>query len=208
VAERIPAGVVARLSGYLRVLTQAKKTGRARITSNQLAAYTGVNASQVRRDLSRFGKFGTRGLGYSVEAVLGEIRELLLAHGAHPIALVGAGRLGQAIANSPIFAEHGISITAIFDLDPAKVGQQLGPVTVSDATQLNDTVRVRGIVVGVLAVPAASAQRAANDLVEAGVNVIFNYSDALLDLPDEIRLVTSNPAAELIAALYLQSGRA
>ena len=117
--------------------------------------------------------------------------------------MLGAGRLGQAIASSPIFSGQGITIAAIFDRDPAKVGRRLGGVTVSDSSQLSDVVSRQKIVAGVLAVPAASAQQAASDLVESGVRIIFNYSEALLDVPPEVRVLTSNPAAQLVSALSL-----
>ncbi len=131
------------------------------------------------------------------------IGEVLITQREHKIALVGAGRLGQAIASSPIFAEQGITIAAIFDRDPAKVGGRLGELTVSDSSQLRGVVGRHKIVVGVLAVPAASAQQAASDLVESGVRIIFNYSEALLDVPPEVRVLSSNPAAQLVAALSL-----
>ena len=204
--EGLSKGVGARLFRYAAVLAQAKKTGRARITSQELAAYTGVNATQIRRDLSSFGTFGRRGIGYSVDRLLGELREILFMERKHRAALVGAGRLGQAIANSPIFAEQGVTIATIFDRDPAKVGQQFGGVTVSDSAGLGDVILGQEIVVAVLAIPAASAQQVAGELAEAGVKIIFNYSEALLDLPDGVSVLSSNPATELVAALSLGIG--
>jgi redox-sensing transcriptional repressor len=206
VTERLSQGVGGRLFRYAAVLAQARKTGRARITSRELAAYTGVNATQIRRDLSSFGTFGRRGIGYSVDRLMGELREILFMERKHRVALVGAGRLGQAIANSPIFAEQGVTIATIFDRDPAKVGQQFGGVTVSDSAGLGDVILGQEIVVAVLAIPAASAQQVAGDLAEAGVKIIFNYSEALLDLPDGVSVLSSNPATELVAALSLGIG--
>jgi len=203
VAEnRVTVGVAARLSRYLQVLTQARKMGKDRISSQEMADYTNINATQIRRDLSNFGKFGKRGVGYSIDGLLAEIRKILRTQGQHNIALVGAGRLGQAIASSPIFAEHGINIAAIFDTDEQKVGQHLGQAEVINYRRLKDMVREKNIVVGVLAVPADAAQHAANDLVDAGVRIIFNYSEALLDVPSEVTVHTSNPAVELLHALY------
>ena len=149
------------------------------------------------------GKFGRRGVGYSVDHLLGVLGGVLFTQREHTIALVGAGRLGQAIASSPIFTEQRITIAAIFDRDPAKVGRRLGGVTVSDSAQLREVVSRDKIVVGVLAVPAASAEQAASNLVAAGVRIIVNYSQALLDVPAEVRVLTSNPAAQLVAALSL-----
>ncbi len=200
--DRLAVGVAARLSRYLQVLTQAKKMGKDRISSQEIADYTNINATQIRRDLSNFGKFGKRGVGYSIDSLLAEIRKILRTQGQHNIALVGAGRLGQAIASSPIFAEHGITIAAVFDSDAGKIGQELGLSMIDDERRLKDVVREKNIVVGVLAVPASAAQKVADDLVDAGVRIIFNYSEALLDVPADVTVHTSNPAVELLHALY------
>ncbi len=203
-ADRLTVGVASRLSRYLQVLTQAKKMGKERISSQEISDYTNINATQIRRDLSGFGKFGKRGVGYSVDSLLGEIRKILRTQGQHNIALVGAGRLGQAIASSPIFAEHGINIAAVFDRDPDMVGRQIGSNSgsVLDSKSLKDVVRDKNIIVGVIAVPAASAQEATDELVDSGVKIIFNYSEALLDVPHDVQVHTSNPAVELLHALY------
>jgi AT-rich DNA-binding protein len=202
VADRLTVGVAARLSRYLQVLTQARKMGKARISSQEIAEYTNINATQIRRDLSAFGKFGKRGVGYNIESLLGEIRKILRTQGQHNIALIGAGVLGQAIASSAIFAEHGINIAAVFDTDPEKLGRPVGHVTVSEYGRLADLVREKNIIVGVLAVPADAAQKAADDLVSSGVKIVFNYSEALLETPADVTVHTSNPAVELLYALY------
>ncbi len=201
-ADRLTVGVAARLSRYLQVLTQAKKMGKDRISSQEISDYTNINATQIRRDLSAFGKFGKRGVGYNIDALLGEIRKILRTQGQHNIALVGAGRLGQAIASSPIFAEHGINIAAVFDTDPEKVGRSVGGLTVTPYANLRQVVRDNNIIVGVLAVPADQAQEVASDLIDAGVKIIFNYSEALLDVPSDVAVHASNPAVELLYALY------
>ena len=202
-ADRLTVGVAARLSRYLQVLTQARKMGKTRISSQEIADYTNINATQIRRDLSAFGKFGKRGVGYSIDSLLDEIRKILRTQGQHNIALVGAGRLGQAIASSSIFAEHGIHIAAVVDIDPAKAGQSIGNgVAVQPYERLGDLVREHNVVVGVLAVPAVAAQQAADDLVGAGVKIVFNYSEALLETPADVTVHTSNPAVELLYALY------
>src|SRR6201988_4364634 len=138
--NRVGVGVAARLSRYLQVLTQAKKMGKDRISSQEISDYTNINATQIRRDLSGFGKFGKRGVGYNIDSLLGEIRKILRTQGQHNIALVGAGRLGEAIASSPIFAEHGINVAAVFDRDPGVVGQSAGGVQVQAYTQLREAV--------------------------------------------------------------------
>jgi len=202
VSERLTVGVAARLSRYLQVLTQAQKMGKERISSQEIAEYTNINATQIRRDLSSFGKFGKRGVGYRTEALLDEIRQILRTQGQHNIALVGAGRLGSAIASSPIFAEHGITVAAIFDNDPEKVSERIGDLTISPMSEIAEICRERNIIVGVIAVPAGSAQDAAGALIGAGVKIIFNYSEALLDVPSDVNVHTSNPAVELLYALY------
>ncbi len=200
--DRLSLGVAARLSRYLQVLTQAKKMGKETISSQELSDYTHVNSTQIRRDLSGFGKFGKRGVGYNVEALVSQIRKILRTAGQHNIALIGAGHLGKAIASSEIFADHGFRIVAIFDVDDAKVGTQLGSQTVRHISELRTLVEEEDIVVGVLAVPTAAAQGLADELVEAGVKIIFNYSESLLDVPPEVTVHTSSPAVDLLYALY------
>ncbi len=200
--ERLTVGVAARLSRYLQVLTQAKKMGKDRISSQEISDYTNINATQIRRDLSAFGKFGKRGVGYNIDSLLGEIRKILRTQGQHNIVLVGAGRLGEAIASSPIFAEHGINVAAVVDTDPEKVGRSVGNVEVSASRDLSEIIRDKNIIVGVLAVPAENAQQAANELVDGGLRIIFNYSEALLDVPQDVQVHTSNPAVDLLYALY------
>jgi redox-sensing transcriptional repressor len=202
VTERLTVGVAARLSRYLQVLTQARKMGKERISSQEISEYTNINATQIRRDLSAFGRFGKRGVGYRTDALLEEIRQILRTPGQHNIALVGAGRLGSAIASSPIFAEHGITIAAVLDNDPEKVGSRVGELTISSIADIGEIARERNIIVGVIAVPAHSAQDAADALIAAGAKIIFNYSEALLDVPADVNVHTSNPAVDLLYALY------
>ena len=202
VGERLSFGVAARLSRYLQVLTQAEKMGKTTISSQELADYTHVNSTQIRRDLSGFGKFGKRGVGYNVESLLSQIRKILRTSGQHNIALFGAGHLGRAIAGSEIFADHGFRIVAIFDKDPAKVGEPIGDLAVRSYDDLQQVVEDEQIVVGVLAVPQGAAQGVADDLVAAGVKIIFNYSEALLQTPPEVTVHTSSPAVDLLYALY------
>jgi redox-sensing transcriptional repressor len=201
-SERLSLGVAARLSRYLQVLTQARKMGRETISSHELADYTHVNSTQIRRDLSGFGKFGKRGVGYNVDSLVTQIRKILRTAGQHNIALFGAGHLGRAIASSEIFADHGFRVVAIFDTDRGKVGEHVGQHVVRHNDELRAIVEEQDIVVGVLAVPTAAAQGLADDLVAAGVKIIFNYSDALLDVPPETTVHTSSPAVDLLYALY------
>jgi redox-sensing transcriptional repressor len=201
-ADRLTLGVAARLSRYLQVLTQAKKMGKTSISSQAISEYTGVNPTQIRRDLSGFGKFGKRGVGYDIDSLIEQIRKILRTSGTHNIALFGAGNLGQAIAGSSVFGDHGFRISAIFDVDPAKIGTKVGEIPIRHYDELSDVVAHEEIMVGVLAVPSEVAQRVADDLVASGVKIIFNYSDALLSVPSDVTVHTSSPAVELLYALY------
>ena len=201
-ADRLSLGVAARLSRYLQVLTQARKEGMETISSQELSDYTHVNSTQIRRDLSGFGKFGKRGVGYNVDSLVAEIRKILRTSGQHNIALFGAGHLGRAIASSDIFADHGFRVVAMFDTDAGKVGETINGVVVRHVDDLNQIVEDEDIVVGVLAVPTAAAQLLADQLVDAGVKIIFNYSEALLQVPPEVTVHTSSPAVDLLYALY------
>jgi redox-sensing transcriptional repressor len=200
--DRLSLGVAARLSRYLQVLTQARKMGKDTISSQELSDYTHINSTQIRRDLSGFGKFGKRGVGYNVDSLVREIRKILRTAGQHNIALFGAGNLGQAIASSDIFADHGFRIVAMFDVDPAAIGRTVGGLEVRNFDDLERAVADEDVVVGVLAVPAESAQEVADRLVGAGVKIIFNYSEQLLQVPPEVTVHTSSPAVDLLYALY------
>jgi redox-sensing transcriptional repressor len=176
--------------------------GRETISSQELSDYTHINPTQIRRDLSGFGKFGKRGVGYNVESLVSEVRKILRTSGQHNIALFGAGNLGQAIASSDMFADHGFRIVAMFDVDPSVVGTQVGNLQVRDFADLESVVTEQDVVVGVLAVPADAAQAVADRLVAAGVKIIFNYSEQLLQVPPEVTVHTSSPAVDLLYALY------
>ena len=176
--------------------------GKRTISSQELSDYTHINSTQIRRDLSGFGKFGKRGVGYNVDSLVEEIRKILRTAGQHNIALFGAGHLGKAIASSDIFADHGFRVVAMFDTDEGKLGQDINGVRVRHTRELKQAVEDEDIVVGVLAVPTAAAQGLADQLVDAGVKIIFNYSEALLQVPPEVTVHTSSPAVDLLYALY------
>lgn len=200
--DRLSLGVAARLARYLQVLTKAKKEGKDTISSQELAAFTHIGSTQIRRDLSGFGKFGKRGVGYNIDGLVSEIRKILRTAGQHNIALFGAGHLGQAIATSEVFADHGFRIVAIFDPAPKKRGTKVGALSVRGLDDLAPTIAAEQIVVGVLAVPGPAAQQLADELVAAGVKIIFNYTEALLRVPPEVTVHTSSPAVDLLYALY------
>lgn len=202
--DRLKLGLAARLSRYLQVCTQARKQGRRTISSAEISSHTHVNPTQIRRDLSGFGRFGTRGVGYDLNGLIGEIQAILRTGGSHDIVLFGAGHLGTAIATSTVFADHGFRIAAV--LDPARAGERIGDLEIAHPDQL---ARIAAgpdggepIVVGVIATPSHVAQAVADQAVAAGLRIIFNYTDTLLEMPPDVVVHTSNPAVDLLHALY------
>ena len=202
-SERLTVGVAARLSRYLQVLTQTKKMGRDAISSQEIAEYTHINATQIRRDLSGFGKFGKRGVGYNVDALIGEIRKILRAAGQHNIAVFGAGPPGRGdrplrpVRRPRLQHRRAVRHRPREGRAPARRRRGARATTTSTAA-----IRERNIIVGVLAVPDSAAQGVADRLVDNGVRIIFNYTGALLTVPADVTVHTSSPIVELLYALY------
>ena len=200
--EKLSLGVAARLSRYLQVLTQARKMGKETISSQELADYTHVNSTQIRRDLSGFGKFGKRGVGYNVESLVSQIRKILRTAGQHNIALFGAGHLGHGDRHLGHLRRPRLPRGRRCSTSTAAGGHRIGSLAVRHNSELRAVVDDQDIVVAVLAVPSAAAQKLADELVDAGVKIIFNYSEALLQVPPEVTVHTSSPAVDLLYALY------
>jgi redox-sensing transcriptional repressor len=191
-ADRLSLGVAAASRATSRCSRRRARWARRRSPRRS----SRVHARQLDADPPRplgFGKFGKRGVGYNVDSLVSQIRKILRTSGQHNIALFGAGHLGQAIASSDIFADHGFRVVAIFDTRPSKIGEQVGNASVRHPDDLKQVVEEEDIVVGVLAVPTAAAQQLADQLVDAGVKIIFNYSEALLQVPPEVTVHTSSP---------------
>jgi redox-sensing transcriptional repressor len=197
--------VAVRLSRYLQVARQAAKNGAERISSYEIAAYTGINATQVRRDLSAFGKFGKRGSGYELDVLCERLRGILGADESQSVVIVGAGRVGEALVKSQLSDAQGIEVVGIFDIDSRKIGKQIGPLRVRPVEDLKQQIESHSAKGGVIAVPAQEAQNVADELVDAGIRVLFNYSEALLDVPSDVVVRTLNPAAELLSMLSLSA---
>ncbi|MHB9053140.1 MAG: redox-sensing transcriptional repressor Rex [Thermoleophilia bacterium] len=200
--SRLSPGIAARLSRYLQVLTQTQKAGRSSISSKVLSDFSNINSTQIRRDLAAFGKFGKRGVGYDVGQLIDEIREIMLTSDEYSIALLGWGNLGAAIAGSDAILDYGFRIAAVFDIDPAKVGQRAGEMVVQHISGIKETVLERNIISGLLAVPAKNAAAAAKSLIDADVRIIFNFSDALLPAPPGFTIHSLAPAADMLLAMY------
>lgn len=205
--ERIPEGVIERLPLYLNVLIQLRQNGEVTVSSARLGEMTSVNPAQIRRDLTHFGTFGRRGVGYDIATLVDHIQRILGADHVHRLALVGAGNLGAAIAKYRGLRQHGFLVTAAFDNDPRKVGTRIGDIVVQSVEDLERVVRDQDIRIGVIAVPPEAAQEAADRLVAAGVRIILNYSPVIVRVPPEVTLHNTDPVHELLHTLYYLSRR-
>lgn len=206
-SRRIPEATVARLPIYYRALVDVADRDVTTVSSDRLAELAGVNAAKVRKDLSYLGTYGTRGVGYDVKQLLAEIsRDLGLTHD-WAVAIVGLGHLGQALADYRGFGARGFRIAALFDVDPAKVGRQVGGLEVSPAASIRAVASERGVRIGIIATPPHVAQAVADDLVAAGVSSILNFAPALLSVPDGVSLRKVDLAVELQILAFYQSRR-
>ena len=204
-ARRIPEATVARLPVYLRALAEEAASGVATISSERLAELAGVNAAKVRKDLSHLGSYGTRGVGYDVDYLAFQMsRELGLTE-ARPVVIVGAGNLGQALANYGGFSSRGFPVLAMVDSDPDKVGRDIGGVPVRHVDDLPDIVADSPNTIGVVATPAPVAQAVADRLVDAGVRSILNFAPVVLAVPAGVSVRKVDLATELqILSFYQQ----
>lgn len=203
--QRIPQGVIERLPAYLNVLLHLRDDGLQTVSSARLSKLAEVNAAQIRRDLAYFGQFGKSGVGYDVPLLIGRLQHILGSDHAHRLAIVGAGRLGSAIAGYEGLRERGFVVAGIFDNDRRKVGQRVGDLIVRHISELERTVREQSIRFGVIAVPSESAQAATDLLTESGVTVILNYSSALVTVGPGVTLHNTDPVRELLHTLYYLS---
>lgn len=205
----IPEATVARLALYLQVLTalDSGASGRETISSEQLARSAGVNSAKLRKDLSYLGSYGIRGVGYDVRTLTEEISRTLGAHRAHRVALVGLGNLGQALAGYPGFAGRGFVISALFDVDPARVGREVGGRTIRHLDEAGEVCRAAGVTIGVIATPATAAQQVADILVAAGIRSILNFAPGVLNIPGDVEVRHVDLALELQILAFHESRR-
>ncbi len=193
----IPDAAVARLPVYHRCLLDLQAEGRTTVSSEQLAEMAGVNAAKVRKDLSHFGSYGTRGVGYEVDQLIIDLRRELGLEHDWPCVIVGAGNLGSALASFNGFRERGFTVVGILDVDPAKVGRRIGGLVVRHQDDLDELVAAEGVAIGIVAVPPAAAQEAADRLVAAGVTSILNFAPTVLDVPAGVHVRDVDLAVEL-----------
>jgi redox-sensing transcriptional repressor len=184
----IPSATISRLVTYVRILTALEEQGVARTSSDLLAEEAQVSAFQVRKDLAYFGRFGTRGMGYTVPALRRELRRILGLNRRWAICIVGMGRLGQALVDYPGFEEYDFELVGLFDTDPAKLGKELKGIPIRHPRELARVVDEQGARMGFLCVPAEHAQAAATMMVESGITGILNFAPVVLEVPPEVRV--------------------
>jgi redox-sensing transcriptional repressor len=201
----IPEATVARLPVYLRALYALADHGVATVSSEELAAEAGVNSAKLRKDLSHLGSYGTRGVGYDVDYLVYQVsRELGLTQD-WPVLIVGAGNLGRALANYGGFASRGFRIAAMVDCDPAVVGTVIARHTVRSAAQMEDVIERFDVSIGVIATPAAVAQKVCDRLVASGVSSILNFAPVVLSVPSGVDVRKVDLSIELqILAFHAQ----
>jgi redox-sensing transcriptional repressor len=198
-AERVvvPKAVVNRLSLYLRELQHVRRRGKETISSQALGERLGFSDAQVRKDLAYFGHFGQPGIGYRCQELIDAIRKILGTSRAWSVAVVGIGNLGRALLGYKGFLNQGFHLVAAFDVDPPKFGTTVEGVLVRPMDELPERVRLDGIELGMIAVPAAAAQPVAERLVAAGLRGIVNFAPVTLSLPEDVSLVGVDLAIEL-----------
>ena len=200
--KKVSESTVGRLSLYLRTLVELDEEGVATLSSEELARRCGTTAAQVRKDLSLFGTFGKRGLGYAVPELIGELRSILGLERRWRVALVGAGRIGAALLGYRDFRRQGFYIEAVFDADPTKVGQRRQGVVIRSDADLECGLRDEAIDIVIVAVPAEAAQAVVDRVVASGIRAILNFAPTKLRVPDEVALKNVNMAVELEGLSY------
>jgi redox-sensing transcriptional repressor len=193
----VPDPAAARLPRYLRAFADFEREGRSPVSSSDLSVSTGINPSQVRKDLANFGSFGRRGIGYDVKTLDAKMREILGLNRARRLALVGVGHLGMALLQYGGFAKAGFRIEAAFDQDPSKIGWELEGVRIWPGHSLMTVVREKKLEIGVIAVPAREAQGVADALVDAGIRAILNFAPCLLNVPKSVLVRSADLSSEL-----------
>lgn len=200
--KRISESTIGRLSLYLRLLEGFEASGRATVSSADLARRAGTTSAQVRKDLSSFGSFGKRGLGYGVQELAIELRRILGLGRSWRVALVGAGKIGSALFGYQDFRRQGFFIQLIVDADPLKVGQRWGELEVRSDEELEELLRAESIEIVIVAVPADAAQGVVNRVVRAGIRAILNFAPAQLRVPEAVELKNVNMALEMEGLSY------
>lgn len=199
--HRIPNETIRRLPVYLRGLMFSLEQGREKVSSRSLAELLAVNPSQIRKDFSYFGGFGTPGVGYSIKKLTKQISKILKLDAGQKAALVGAGNLGSAVLAYPGFKIYGFDIAAAFDSDPEKIGKKINNVTIENISKIK-MLKKRGIRLGIITVPRQVAQETADSLVKAGINGILNFCSCYITVPKKVKVITIDIAMDLARLPY------
>jgi len=195
--RKISNSTIHRLSIYYRALMGLEREGYDTISSKELAKREKLTPAQVRKDLSFFGSFGTRGLGYPVKELKQRIAEILGLNRLWNVAMVGVGNVGSALVSYKEFARQGFIIKLIFDNDQRKIGSNHKGIIISDVTNMKQLLKENDISIVIVTVPASAAQKVSDDVVEAGVKAILNFAPVSLKVPDDVVLLNENMAIEL-----------
>jgi redox-sensing transcriptional repressor len=199
--HRVPDETIKRLPIYLRRVIYLSEMGVKCVSSSELASFLGISPWQIRKDLSYFGGFGTRGVGYNVENLVSHIRKILKLNVVRKAALVGVGNLGSAILSYPGFNQYWLEITAAFDIDKKKVGKKINGLIIEDAARLR-TLKDRQINLGILAVPGEAAQEVADNLIGAGIKAVLNFAPQYIEVPKMVKVITIDIAMYLARMPY------
>ena len=205
--KRIADSTVRRLSLYLRFLEEFENAGLTTVSSEELAARGGTTSAQVRKDLSFFGSFGKRGLGYQVAELTQSMRRILGLERDWRVVIIGVGKIGSALAQYEGFKQRGFRVVALYDSDPAKIGREIYGLKVRAIESLAEDNRERPVDIAVIAVPASTAQRVVDEVVAAGITGIMSFAPIQLHVPAEVTLNTVNMAMELERLSFALSNR-
>ncbi len=200
--RKIPKETIDRLPLYLRCLEKLIEDGEENISSKNFSKRLNLNSAQVRKDLSYFGDFGTRGVGYKTKKLASKIREILNLNTKWKMALVGVGNIGSALLTYTGFNERDFQVEMAFDSDPELIGEEINDVEIEEVSRLPERIQEEEIKLGIIAVPAPAAQEIADQMVEGGVTGILNFAPTLLNLPEEVRLAQVDITKELEQLVY------
>ncbi len=198
----IPDIVVGRLPVYLRALQRMMHEGRQVTSSQELGERLGISAAQIRKDLSQFGEFGKQGTGYNIGFLSNKLRSILKVDRVWKVAIIGAGDIGSGLARYNGFNNRGFEVASIYDSDRRKIGKKVGSFVVQDVAALVSQIRKARVRIGVIAVPAPSAQEVADLLVEAGIAAILNYAPISINVPSAIFVQYIDPVMHLQRMTY------
>ncbi len=198
----VPDIVVGRLPLYLRALAEMRDEGKEITSSQELGDRLGISSAQIRKDLSQFGEFGKQGTGYNISYLRDQLSQILHVDRIWEVILVGAGDLGRAIAHYGGFVDRGFKIIAVYDNDPAKIGQRIGDFVIRDVTHMTKEIREGNIRIALLAVPSKAAQQTTEELLAAGIRAILCYAPTSISVPDGVHVQYIDPVLHLQRMTY------